>query len=329
MSKKADSQHWYEVKEKKGSSTGLVITYWLLRLFPPAVIRFLAFPIGFFFWLFAPKARNHSRKFLNQLNAFTGNSKKKSTLPHIISFSVSLVEKMQVWSGKYKTSRVHYHEDDIDNLLADFEAGRGFLLMINHLGNSEMVRALADHDQLRVHRPIVVNPVADYEISSGFFAILKKINPHAAENVIDANNFGPETIELMQKKLDAGEIVVIAGDRISANSDQHQIYAPFLGKEAPFAYGAFLIASFLKAPTYFMTGVRSKDITLKSDYDIYIKKSPYNFDCGRKERKEKMQQMASDYAAFLEKGAIAHPYQWYNFFDFWALPGSSSINEEK
>lgn len=322
--KKNESKHWYEIKEKTGASAGLTIAYWMLKIFPPAVSRFLAYPIGFFFALFAPKVRNYSRTYLEQLRSYTGSSRHLSTISHITSFAVALVEKMQVWSGKYKTKRVHYHDDDIEELLSDFENGRGFLLMVNHLGNSEMVRALADHDQLRVSRPIVATPIADYNISSGFFAILKKINPHAAENVIDARNVGPETIELVQKKLDAGEIVVIAGDRISANSSQHTIYAPFLGKPAAFAYGAFVIASLLKAPVYFMTGVRSHDITLKSDHDIYIQKNHIDFDCPRKERKARIQQMVNEYAAMLEKLCITYPYQWYNFFDFWAKPGAKA-----
>ena len=51
---------------------------------------------------------------------------------------------------------------------------------------------------------------------------------------------------------------------------------------------------------------------------MFVKKNTVDFTCSRKEREERIVQAATDYAKNLEELCKAHPYQWYNFFDFWA-----------
>ena len=78
------------------------------------------------------------------------------------------------------------------------------------------------------------------------------------------------------------------------------------------------MVSLLNVPTYFIYGVRHKDLTVNPAYDMFVSKNPLDFDCGRKERENRINQTAQTYIQTLEKQALSHPYQWYNFYNFWS-----------
>ena len=63
--------------------------------------------------------------------------------------------------------------------------------------------------------------------------------------------------------------------------------------------------------------MRQKDFALDAKYDMYVKKCPVDFGCKRSERDGRIREAAERYARNLEELCRIHPYQWYNFFDFW------------
>ena len=88
-------------------------------------------------------------------------------------------------------------------------------------------------------------------------------------------------------------------------------------EKARFPYGVFLLVALLNSPTYFVNGLRRKDFSIHPKYDMFVKKNLVDFDCARSEREERILKTAQDYVENLENLARIHPYQWYNFFDFW------------
>jgi predicted LPLAT superfamily acyltransferase len=84
--------------------------------------------------------------------------------------------------------------------------------------------------------------------------------------------------------------------------------------------GPFFRAAMRNAPTYFVFALRQKDVSLGSQYNMHVHKSPLSFDCSRKERNQRMEELAHLFVCQLEYYCKQHPYQWYNFFDFWAKP---------
>ncbi|MBQ6779791.1 MAG: hypothetical protein IJP62_01025 [Treponema sp.] len=314
------SMQWYDVKELH-NHFGLAITFALLKIFPAVFVRILAFPVGFCYFLFSKKANAASRLYLRQLNSFLsakGKRVKESALKHIVSFAITLTEKLEVWSGKFSFKQIHFQNDDVHDLIENLENKRGAMVIVSHLGNSEMLRGLAHSAQTGVSYQFAVNTILDTKVTAGFNAMVNKINSGAMVNIFSADSVGPDTILILQEKIQNGELVVIAGDRMSANTKNRFIMQDFLGKPAPFAYGAYLLTALLDVPTYFMFGVRKKDLSIFPQYDMFVKKNPISFDCPRKEREERIMQTIANYAHELERLCAAHPYQWYNFFDFWA-----------
>ena len=250
------SANWYEVKESH-NSFGLTLIFALLKLFPAVIVRALAFPVGFFYWLFGKKSRAVSSLYLEKIKAIKtqqGTSFKISTLKHVLSFAITLTEKVEVWANKFSFKQIYFQDDDVKDMIKNLEEDKGVMVFISHLGNSELLRGLAHSGETGVSKQFVVNAIADVGVTSKFNGLLKKINSSATMHLFNASGIGPDTMVQLQEKIAAGEMVVIAGDRISATSKNRFVDAPFLGHTAHFAYGAFLLAALLNAPTYFIFG---------------------------------------------------------------------------
>lgn len=308
MDDKAEKSNWYEIKQN--NRIGYALMFFSLKILPPVVLRFLSVPIGFFYWIFSFRARSFSNDFFGQLGL------KGSSCKHIISFAINLVENLQSWAGKFSFRNVHWQDDDVTDLVQNINAGRGTVLVISHLGNAQMLKGLASLGESGTEKKMSITTISNVDISKGLYQVLSKINSGSSFHIVNSESIGPETVILLQERLEKGEVVVIAGDRVSANSDR-TLRIPFLGKEASFPYGVFLLLALLNVPSYFLFGLRQKDISFGSQYDMFVRKNPVSFDCPRKEREARIFSAAKCYVGELENHCRAHPYQWYNFFDFW------------
>ncbi len=318
MEDKKESTNWYQVREKSRIGLGYKFMFFCLKATPSWFMRFLAFPIGFFYWIFSPKARQFSSDYLKTAaeNNASFNGRKPSSLKHIISFALNLVENVQSWGGKFSFKNVSWQDDDVHDLVANIENGTGTLCVVSHLGNAQMMKGLASMNQAGTSRKISITTITDTKLTGGFVKLINQINPDSSFHVISSDEIGPDTIMLLQERLEQGELVVIAGDRISAHTDRY-IELPFLKKPARFPYGVYLLIALLNAPSYFIFGLRHKDISIKPQYDMFVCKNNVDFECGRKEREERIRKTNMNFIQELEKHTLSHPYQWYNFFDFW------------
>jgi predicted LPLAT superfamily acyltransferase len=319
------ASHWSEYKEEAAGYWHLKLILILFHLLPVIVLRVIAFPVGFFYCLFSRRAREESRRYLEKMAAVLnpGTKSRKTVyhpLHHIIAFSLTLIEKVESWGGKVSLKRIHFQDDDITELLDELEKGNGALLISSHLGNMELLRALAGFNRTGVSREVPVTAIVDFTVTAYFNRMLQELNPASVMHIISAREIGPETVTLLQDRIAAGELVVIAGDRTSSATRDRFFMLPFLNEDAPFPYGPFFLTALVGAPAYFVFALRQKDVSLSSQYDMHIHKSPIGFDCKRNERNVRIEELARLFARYLEDYCKQHPYQWYNVYDFWAKP---------
>jgi predicted LPLAT superfamily acyltransferase len=321
----AASLHWSHQKEQAAGYWNVKFMLILFKLFPVLILRVLAFPVGFFYFLFAKKGRTESKRFLQIVVPCIDNPKTAKQcrsffgpLRHIISFSLTLVEKLETWSGKFRFEAIHFQDDDIGELIKDMEGGKGVFLVTSHLGNIELLRGLARFNRTGVSKKVPMTAIVDMKVTENFSRMLNELNPQSSLDIIGAEDIGPGTAALLEEKLAAGEIVTIAGDRTSANGADNSIMIPFCGKNAPFSLGAFYLAVLMRAPVYFIFALRRGDLSLNVKYDMHVHKSTLLFDCTKKERLVRSSELAQSYAALLEGYCKKKPFQWYNFYDFWS-----------
>jgi predicted LPLAT superfamily acyltransferase len=316
--------HWSQHNEQAAGYWQLKFLLVLFRILPVIFLRVLAFPVGFFYFLFSKRGRAESRRYLQKIAPLISEPEtaKKcrsrfGPLRHIVSFSLALVEKLQSWGGKFPFKNISFHDDDIHELVRELENGKGVFLVFSHLGNTEMLRGLLNLGLTGVSRKIPVTAVMDVKVTAHFNRILRELNPQSGMDIIGADEVNPQTAIFLEEKLAAGGIVVITGDRTSADKGSKNFMIPFLGKEAPFSSGVFYMAVLINAPVFFVFGLRQKNLTLKPQYDLHVHKSALSFGCTRKERFEQSELLARSFADFLENYCKEQPFQWYNFFDFW------------
>jgi predicted LPLAT superfamily acyltransferase len=327
MKKEETSLHWSQHKEKAAGYWHIKLMLVLFRLFPIIILRIIAFPVGFFYFLFSKRGKIESKRFLQKAAPFVTKSEtaKKCRSPfgplrHIVSFSLTLVEKLQAWGGKFQFKNIHFQNDDVEELIRELDNGKGVFLITSHIGNIELLRGLVSFDRTGVSRKTPVTAVIDMKVSEKFTRMLKELNPQSSMDIIDGSEIGPHTAIMLEEKLAAGEIVTIAGDRTAASGHTggKNLIIPFLGEDAPFSPGIFYLAALMKAPVYFVFALRRGDLSILPEYDMHVHKSRLPPECSRKERVTQSSLLARTFAALLENYCKETPFQWYNFFDFWA-----------
>ncbi|MFW2153812.1 acyltransferase, partial [Acinetobacter gyllenbergii] len=118
---------------------------------------------------------------------------------------------------------------------------KGALLVVSHFGNIELLRAVkSQHSQK-------INVLVYQKHATQFNAFLKKLNDQADVNLISVDELGLETAILLEEKMQQGEWVIVAADRAPVQSDRVQ-HIEFLGKDALWPQGAWILASLLKVP---------------------------------------------------------------------------------
>ena len=126
---------------------------------------------------------------------------------------------------------------------------------------------------------------------------------------------------LLSEKIEQGEFIVIAGDRVPVASNPRVTIANFLGAPAAFPIGPYVLASILQCPTYLLFSLQ------QNRYGGERKHAEIHFELLRetirlppKGRDEALQPLVADYAARLQHYCARAPLQWFNFYDFWHLP---------
>ncbi|MBP5402048.1 MAG: hypothetical protein J6Y36_02695 [Treponema sp.] len=317
---------WATEKEVIKTSFPIYLTLFCIRVFPGFINNGLIAIIGFFFFIFSKRARKECLRFQNQLIEYTKKIKEKcikEKIPNVYkqieSFAITFVEKLECWVRTKSRIKVKINDDDITKLIDQLNEGKGAFVLVSHLGNSEVLRNLANKNQIFLKREVPVAVLMDLSSTSNFTNTIEKINPGFKENIIDVNNITPASIEKMQTTIEKGGMVVSAGDRISKKADSRYFIFDFLGKKARWSYGVYLIAMLLRAPVYFLMGTREKDVSFNRKYNVSVKKSTINTDCSRSERETNMKQLCLEFINELEKCCLEHPFQWYNFYDFWTV----------
>lgn len=312
------TEHWSEVKEVGGSLWHFRFMLWIVCHLPLSLVEFCTAVICFFFWIGAKPVRSRSRIYLDHLANFQKSRPDfLGTYKHILSFALSMMEKLLGWKGAIKLNSIESQQDDLGALVEQLDRGEGAFLLCSHLGNMEMLRSLTGYGEYHTHKDFEVFPVVDFSGTSKFNALLRELNPDLMDHVVDANNIGVDTAVWMKDQIAAGNLVVIAGDRTSAHSRDRKLRTKFLGETANFPEGSFSLAGILNAPVYFVFAIRKKDFDIRSPYEMHVIRSKTSLDCPRKERGARLQMLLQEYAEILEKLCVDHPYQWYNFYNFW------------
>lgn len=307
--------HWMNVKERRGFS-GMKLLWKLYRWGGRPLFAVIGWPVTGVFYLTGTAAKKASEKFLTRVNEERTRrglpTETLSGLTHFRAFTMSMLDRLAAWVGDLTLWKdVDFADEESRKLLCEPPAdGRGKLVLVSHLGVAEATRALAQHD-----RAVPVWALVYDEHAPRFKAMLEDVAPDASRHIIAVNHLGVDTAARLEEAIARGEWVAIAADRTpndQSSRGSRTATASFLGHDAPFPVGPFVLANLLKCDVVTLFAVRVGDKLL-----ISCRPFASEIQLPRKTRDEALAQYVSQWAKTLEDQAVAHPYQWFNFYDFW------------
>jgi len=306
------SAAWWRVAER-GSRLGMMTLAlsckWLGRRFTRVCLH----PVVAYFWLTGGRARSESFRYFQQLNQVHPDGACprpgwRTAYRHLFAFADSGLDKLAAWSGQLK-------ECDIDfPMRAEFDAliasERGALIVGSHLGNLEMMRALAVHGSRARITAVIYT-----EHAQRFNSVLAGAHRDFASRVLQVSDMGPATAMLMHERIEAGELLVIVGDRVPVGFSTRISDVEFLGQTAPFAQGPFTLAHALGCPVYLFFALKEA-----GRYQIHFEHFADRIVLPRTDRVAHLNTYIQRYARRLEHYCGLAPLQWFNFFNFWQRP---------
>ncbi|MGF6369629.1 putative LPLAT superfamily acyltransferase [Paraburkholderia sp. RAU6.4a] len=308
----ARPEAWWRIAER-GSRLGMSLLALSCKLFGRRFTALWLHPVVAYFLLTGRAARAASDNYFAHLSAVAPSADTPrpgwlSAYRHMLAFAQSGFDKLAAWTGRVDDTDVTF--DDPAAFEALIASGKGALVIGAHLGNLEMMRALAIRGEHAKVTAVVYTGHA-----RRFNEVLASSNRDFARHLLEVGDFGPETAVLMQQRIDAGELLVIVGDRVPAREAGRTTDAQFLGASAPFAQGPYVLAHALGCPVYLFFCLKERD-----GYRMYFEPFAERIELPRRERAQHLAAWAQRYALRLEHYCRKAPYQWFNFFDFWASP---------
>ena len=148
-----------------------------------------------------------------------------------------------------------------------------------------------------------------------FNRLLRELNVHHDVELIEVSELSPATAIRLSECVARGEFIAILADRIPVASQGRSQTANFLGGEASFPEGPFILASLLKCPVYTLFCTRETQ-----SYVIRCEKFADRIVLPRKDRAAALANYIQKFADVLEKNLRKTPMQWFNFYPFWNQP---------
>lgn len=291
---------WLERRER-GALLLIWLTMRLATVCGRRAMRPLVFAIAGWYRLFDREAVASSRAWLRRVDP--SGARSLSVYRHLATFAEVTLDRVFLLTRR--TRGIEFTRTG-DHLLREQAAtGRGAVLLGAHLGSYAAMSAGGMDDGV----PIKI--VGYFENARRINGLLRRLDPEHDASVIHLGTDVVGTALRLQASVERGELIAILGDRVGLN--ERVVRARFLGEEAEFPAGPFLLASILRCPVYLVFGLYRRP----DRYDLHCEPFAERLELPRAQREQHLAEVVQRYAARVEEHALREPYNWFNFFDFW------------
>ena len=321
--------HWTEQRER-ASNWGIAFLIGVMKLTGPRFVKLLIAPVAVYYFLSSPNVRRVSNDYLTRLLLeskikgipvdLPGGCLSWLTFRHILSFSRSMVDRVHAWSAGGGAIRYQIEGKElVDDVLYSKVPHHGAIILVSHLGNFDL--AIARNDTIPQRK---FNIVLDTSHTKTYNQFRDKIFESGHIQFIDPEEITPlKTISLVEQAAN-GEVIFIAADRTANANDKNSVLVDFLGSQAAFPSGPYIMANLLEVPVYCLFSLKQHNNCLIR-FEMFEQKVVIP----RKHRQLAIRQYAQNFASRLERECFNFPFQWYNFYDFWAVdPGAQGKQDE-
>ena len=291
----ASAREEWVIRRERGTVPLIRLMVWIaLRVGRPAA-QVLLLPACAYYFLFSPRSRTASLAYLGRVLGRRPTAADRWR--HYRCFATCLLDRVLLLNGRVDLFDVTVHGEELVTSIQQ-QGGGGFLFGA-HLGSFEVVRAVGRH-MANVRTSLVM-----YEDNARKTnAVLNAINPALAIDIIGLGK--PGSMLAVKDRLDEGHLVGILADR--SLETERRLRFSFLGSPASFPAGPFRMAAMLRRPIVLMLGLHHGG----RRYEIVFETIAAN------PAGEAIEETMQRYVARLEHHCRRAPYNWFNFYDFWA-----------
>jgi predicted LPLAT superfamily acyltransferase len=278
-----------------------------------SVTRVILYPITAYFLVRRGPERRASRAYLQRV---TGRAASLwNVAHHIYCFAAVILDRVFLLSERFK--RFDIRTSGLDDLRGALRHQRGVLLFGSHLGSFDALRVLAT-----MREDVQVRVVIDMEQSPAMMQVLNTLNPALAASVINARQEGTTTALAIKEALDQKGLVTMLVDRARPGNAVAKV--DFLGTPALFPTSPWMLAIALKVPVVLCFGLYRGG----NRYDLHFELFAETLAVERSRRADSLAEVIQRYADRLAHHARSAPYNWFNFYDFWYVPGTADAGSD-
>ena len=303
LARRAAPRHWASLAER-GVGWGLRLSATVYRVGGRGACLAMLLPVVAYFHATGGERRRAASRFRERALARAGRRPRFGDgLRHMLDFAAKAVEVAGAWRGDVAADRLEI----VDQAALQRAASGGAVLIVSHLGNVEISRALLPRETRR--RITVLQHTAHAE---HYNRVLASLNPEAALDCLEVAEVGPGAAIALQERVERGGWIAVAGDRTPPGGGSRVSRAPFLGADAAFPQGPYILAHLLRCPVYALFCLRDGE-----RWRLHLEPFAERIELPAGDKRAALDALARRYAERLEAHAVTAPFQWYNFFEFW------------
>jgi predicted LPLAT superfamily acyltransferase len=281
---------------------------WLLRLMTVFSLvvgrragRVVLYAIAAYFFLFAPRARRASMAYLQRV--LGRRPTMRDRFRQVMAFATTIHDRVYLLNDRFELFDITVEGEEL--MQERVRAGGGAFLVGAHLGSFEVIRAMG-----RRQPDLRVAMVAYEANARKINTMMAVINPALAGGTVALGS--AEAMLKVRGLLDEGAFVGMLGDRTPGGEATEVV--EFLGGAAKFPLGPMRLAALLQRQVILMVGLYCGG----NRYRVVFEEVADFSAVEKQEREGAIRAAVARYAGRLESYCRAYPYDWFNFFDFWA-----------
>lgn len=292
---------WYEQHEQSAGTYRLELLWYIYRIMGVRVLKLILYPICFFITIFAGPARRASTQYRKILNAYQRahnmHVTRFSSFTHIRMFANSLVDKISANCDTRPRIKITPERDsDWIAFEKHLNENRGVFLICSHLGNINAMAALSPDSPRTMHAFMQTGH------TNTFNKFMSRHSTNTTTRLYSTENIDIGIAGQMYDNMTSGDMVMIAGDRISAQSPSRTVPIKFLGHDCALPIGTFKFARMMDHPVFSIAVMN----TGGQNYKIYVRQLPTT----------DTDSLIQNYIDFLQDLTLRYPRQWFNFYGF-------------
>lgn len=293
---------------ERGTVWGMKLMVMVYRVAGRWLFSAVLYPVMAYYFLVIRRAREGSLQYLRHLSESAPQlglqANWATSFKHFLSLGQTMLDKALIFSGGLRLTDVTAHSRDVMN--DRVKRGQGGVVIAAHLGNLEAMQVLSeDNPSLRL--TILVHT----KHAESFNRVLDQMKPTRKPTLIEVSDFTPSVAMGLAERVERGEWIVVAADRVPVNTDR-RIDAQFLGAPAPFPAGPHVLGGVLGCPMIFAVALKEHG-RYHVYYELLTEKLVWSRATREAALKESVQKFADRLAYYCQKA----PLQWFNFFPFW------------